>query len=59
MKNMNFIITKDEETRNVLNQYGFIEIKNQSDFYTFINEPKKMTYDISNLDISFSNKLFF
>ncbi len=52
-----FIRTSDSETRDVLKSKGFTEVSKSYGIYIFLND-RKMTFDTSNLKITYTNKLF-
>lgn len=57
----NFVVTKDEATRNELLKNGFIELQNTNgDLYVFVNDPKKFAkFNFEEMPIRFTNKLYF
>lgn len=57
----NFIVTKDENARQVLISNNFTELPNaKGDLYVFVNEPKKFSkFSYESLPIRFTNKLYF
>ena len=55
-----FIIVNDKTLREKLILHGFIEIKNSSGIYTFLNTDKLMfSDDIDKSKIQYSNMLTF
>lgn len=61
MNKSNFIITKDENTKNQLINNGIQLISNSNGIYTFLNCINKMKNFESNNDLKFtySNKMIF
>lgn len=55
----NFVVTKDEEAKDVLLQKGLTLVSSLNGLFIFINEPKKMQFNFDNLHIRFTNKLYF
>lgn len=54
----NFIKTSDKETREKLLKLGYVEIKENGGFYTFINDTTKMNFgEVDKNKICFSNIL--
>ena len=54
---MNFIKTKDEGVARELRQSGFTELGKEGDFYCFINDGNKKTFDCDNKKIIQTNVL--
>ena len=53
-----FIIVNDKTLREKLISYGFIEVKNSSGIYTFLNTDKmQFSDDIDKSKIQYSNNL--
>lgn len=61
IEDKNFVVTKDEETRNELLKLGFVELHNtKGDLYVFVNDPRKFSKaNFEQLPIRFTNKLYF
>ena len=59
IKKCNFVVTKDEEAKDILLQNGLTLVSDLNGLFTFINEPKKMQFDFKNLHIRFTNKIYF
>ncbi len=55
----NFILTKDDNSRQVLKKLGFQELSKNGEFYTFINNHKISHFDKSKLKIVYTNKMYF
>ena len=59
-KDLNFIVTQDDATKEVLLQNGFVLIASLDHLYTFLNEPRKCEkLSFENLKVTFTNKLYF
>ena len=57
-QNMNFIITTDSETADKLRYAGFIELTQQDNGkFCFINDGKKLTFDVEKYDAVYTNLL--
>lgn len=52
-----FIMTKDDESRQILKDNKLKEVSKAYGIYVFLNEPNKMRFDKSNLKITYTNKI--
>ena len=61
MKKCNFVVTKDEAARKILQEHGFVELNNiKGDLFVFVNDPRKFAnFSYEELPIRFTNKMYF
>lgn len=57
MDKMNFILTSDEDTKNLLISEGFTYVCKEGSYWRFINDGKPNKFSNNNTKITYTNKL--
>lgn len=60
IKKCNFVITKDEDAKEILLKYDLTLVSSKDGLFVFVNEPKKFAkFNYEKLPIAFTNKMYF
>jgi len=54
-----FLVCKDEDTKNKLLENGFKLLKEEDNVFIFLNNKNKQNFDFSKLEITETNRLNF
>lgn len=54
-----FLVCKDEDTKNKLLENGFKLLKEEDNVFIFLNNKNKQNFDFSKLEITQTNRLNF
>ncbi len=52
-----FIIDADDETETVFDCWNYLNFNTETDFYNYVNEVKKRTIRLTNVDVKYGDKL--